>query len=68
VKFEPDDHKFESGKGGKTDTKATFSTPGEYLIRAQANDSTGDGGGGFQCCWSNAYVKVTVAGGTPSNK
>lgn len=66
VKFEPDNHKFESGKGGKTDTQATFSTPGEYLIRAQANDSTGDGGGGFQCCWSNAYVKVTVTGSTTS--
>jgi hypothetical protein len=26
----------------------------------QANDSTGEGGGGFQCCWTNAHVKVTV--------
>ena len=46
--------------GGKASTTATFSAPGEYVLRAQANDTTGDGGGGFQCCWSNALVKVTV--------
>jgi hypothetical protein len=48
--------------GGKATTTATFSAPGEYVLRAQANDRTGDGGGGFQCCWTNAHVKVTVAG------
>jgi hypothetical protein len=32
----------------------------------QANDISGEGGGGFQCCWTNAHVKVTVKGaGTP---
>jgi len=45
---------------GKTSTTAKFSAPGEYIIRAQANDASGDGGGGFQCCWTNAQVKVTV--------
>jgi len=25
-----------------------------------ANDWSGDGGRGFQCCWSNAQVKVSV--------
>ena len=39
-------------------TKATFSVPGEYILRVQANDATGDGGGGFQCCWTNAHVRV----------
>lgn len=39
---------------------ATFSEPGEYLLRVQANDESGEGGGGFQCCWTNTYVKVTV--------
>jgi hypothetical protein len=46
---------------GKATTTATFSAPGEYVLRAQSNDSTGDGGGGFQCCWTNAHVKVTVS-------
>ena len=46
--------------GGKTMTNATFSAPGEYLLRVQGNDSTGDGGGGFQCCWTNALVAVSV--------
>ena len=45
---------------GKATTTAKFSVPGEYILRAQANDSTGDGGGGFQCCWTNIHVKVNV--------
>ena len=48
------------GDTGASSTTATFSLPGEYLLRAQANDQSGEGGGGFQCCWTNAYVKVTV--------
>lgn len=47
-------------ENGKTTTSATFTVPGEYILRAQANDISGDGGGGFQCCWTNAHVKVTV--------
>jgi hypothetical protein len=47
---------------GKTTTTATFTAPGEYTLRAQANDVSGEGGGGFQCCWTNAHVKVTVRG------
>lgn len=45
---------------GKATTTATFSAPGEYILRLQTNDSSGDGGAGFQCCWTNAFVKVTV--------
>ncbi len=41
-------------------TTATFSAPGEYWLRAQINDSSGDGGGGDQCCWTSAHVIVTV--------
>ena len=41
-------------------TTATFSAPGEYWLRAQVNDSSGDGGGGDQCCWTTAHVKVIV--------
>ena len=47
-------------QGEKVATTATFSAPGEYLLRVQANDESGEGGGGFQCCWTNTYVKVTV--------
>ncbi len=45
---------------GKAETMATFAEPGEYILRAQVNDTTGEGGRGFQCCWTNALVKVTV--------
>ena len=45
---------------GKAETKATFSVPGDYVLRLQANDQSGDGGGGFQCCWTNALVSVSV--------
>jgi hypothetical protein len=45
---------------GKATTTVTFSEPGAYVLRLQANDASGDGGRGFQCCWSNALVKVVV--------
>ena len=45
---------------GKAHTTATFSEPGDYILRVVANDWSGDGGRGFQCCWSNAQVKVSV--------
>lgn len=45
----------------KASTTATFSEPGEYMLLVQANDWTGRGGDGFQCCWTNAQVKVSVA-------
>jgi hypothetical protein len=41
-------------------TTATFDAPGEYVIRAQVNDTSGDGGGGEQCCWTTALVRVDV--------
>src|SRR5579884_708354 len=46
---------------GKVSTTASFAAPGEYIMRAQANDATGEGGGGFQCCWTNVHLKVTVS-------
>jgi hypothetical protein len=45
---------------GKATTTATFSVPGEYVLRVVANDWSGDGGRGFQCCWTNAQVRVSV--------
>ena len=41
-------------------TTATFSAPGDYMLRAQVNDNSGDGGNGEQCCWTNALVRVNV--------
>lgn len=41
--------------------RATFDTPGEYLIRVRIdNFTTGDSSPGNQCCWSNGYVAVSV--------
>ena len=47
-------------QGDLVSSSATFAAPGEYLLRVQANDESGEGGGGFQCCWTNTYVKVVV--------
>jgi hypothetical protein len=44
----------------KVATTATFSEPGDYMLYIVANDWTGRGGGGFQCCWTSAFAKVTV--------
>jgi hypothetical protein len=41
-------------------TTATFTVPGEYVLRAQISDESGESGGGDQCCWTTAHVKVTV--------
>jgi hypothetical protein len=45
---------------GRAMTTATFSAPGDYILRVVANDWSGDGGRGFQCCWSNGQVRVRV--------
>jgi len=46
--------------GGKATTTATFSQPGDYVLRVRANDSDVTAAGHAQCCWTNAYVKVRV--------
>ena len=41
--------------------RATFDTPGEYVIRIRIDNFTsGDSAMGNQCCWSNGYVRVGV--------
>jgi len=45
---------------GKATTTAKFGEPGDYVIHVIANDYSGDGGGGFGCCWTTAFVKVLV--------
>jgi hypothetical protein len=45
---------------GKAMTSVKFSEAGEYVLHITANDYSGDGGGGFQCCWTTGLVKVSV--------
>jgi|SRR5579862_579007 len=45
---------------GKATTSASFDEPGEYVLHVVANDWSGEGGRGFQCCWSNAQMNVSV--------
>lgn len=60
VTFEPGGRLPVAKQGDMVSTKATFSLPGDYLVRVQGNDESGEGGAGFQCCWTNTYVKVSV--------
>ena len=46
--------------GGEATTLVTFSEPGDYVIRVRANDSPVASAGHAQCCWTNAFVKITV--------
>ena len=42
-------------------TQATFPEPGDYVVRLQVDNFTApDSQFDNQCCWSNAYVPVTV--------
>jgi hypothetical protein len=56
----------ESGNMGSNDweevtTEATFSEPGDYVIRLRVDNFTApDSQFDNVCCWSNAYVPVTV--------
>jgi len=45
---------------GKATATAKFSEPGDYVLHAIGNDYSGDGGGGFGCCWTTALLKVSV--------
>ncbi len=53
-------HEFETVAGGDASTWVTFSEPGQYRLMATANDISGNGGGGDQCCWTTTYVDVSV--------
>jgi hypothetical protein len=61
VAFSSVEPKIDSGKASAT---ATFSEAGNYVLRVLAWDASGRPAfimaGGFQCCWTNAYVDVTV--------
>jgi hypothetical protein len=49
-----------SGRG-TAQVYATFSAPGEYVMRVQVDMFTvPDSSSGDQCCWTNGYVRVNV--------
>jgi hypothetical protein len=59
----PEMEKLQSGDAafnGRATTNVRFSQPGDYVLHVTANDYSGVGGGGFQCCWTTALVKVSV--------
>lgn len=71
--FDEDDPRFEfftgpegneaiiEGGEGSAMVLATFSEPGEYIIRAVVDVHTApDSSYGDQCCWTNVYSRVTV--------
>lgn len=45
---------------GSATTTATFSSPGSYVLRIRANDSSVSGAGHAQCCWTNGFIVVNV--------
>jgi len=45
---------------GKATTNVKFGEPGDYVLHITANDYSGDGGGGFGCCWTTSLLKVSV--------
>ena len=47
--------------GGHATVTATFDEPGDYVLRARANDASGViAAGHAQCCWTNGFIRVTV--------
>jgi hypothetical protein len=46
------------GEGGDANTVATFSEPGEYMVRVTAVQTLA--AMVQHCCYTNGYVKVTV--------
>ena len=61
VAFDEATYEYESLAGGEASVMATFGEPGAYRLAVTANDVSGNGGGGDQCCWTTAHVDVRVA-------
>lgn len=59
VTFSNAEYEIEGATIVSTQTDATFSEPGEYLIYVQAIESTADFE--FFCCHTNAYLRVNVS-------
>tara|TARA_B100001750_G_scaffold221495_1_gene210114 strand:- start:413 stop:721 length:309 start_codon:yes stop_codon:yes gene_type:complete len=61
VEFSEPEQEFEDSSDQNPSTTATFSVPGAYVLRVEALDETGEGGSGFQCCWTSAHVQVNIS-------
>jgi hypothetical protein len=64
-KAKPDVQKAPAGTdkapfSGTATTNVKFSEPGDYVLHVSVNDYSGEGGGGFQCCWTTGLVRVSV--------
>jgi hypothetical protein len=58
VTFSEKETTLEGAEPGQASTTATFSAPGEYVLRVKAIE---DFSAFVQhCCWTNGYVTVTV--------
>jgi hypothetical protein len=56
----PDETQIASGTGS-ANVIATFSQPGEYMIRTMVDNwAADDSTEADQCCWTNLYQRVTV--------
>jgi len=61
IHFEPQVTTLDSEGWGTVTTLATFSEPGQYVVRLRVdNFGAPDSSFGKQCCWSNAYIPVSV--------
>lgn len=59
VTFDPEEH--EDVEATEVSTNASFSMPGDYLVRVRVdNHNSNDSSPGDQCCWTNGYFRVTV--------
>lgn len=60
VSFEPQESPVEAegGEGGEVKTMATFSEPGDYMVRVTTVQTLASMV--QHCCYTNGYVKVTV--------
>jgi hypothetical protein len=62
VQFSQETSTVDSEGWGQATTQATFTVPGEYVIRLRVdNFGAPDSRFDNQCCWTNAFVPVTVA-------
>ena len=59
VSFSPERGRVQS-TGEEMTTVATFSAPGDYVVRVRATDGGMASAGHAQCCWTHGYINVTV--------